>query len=278
VDDGSTDEGAAIARRHSDTRFRVITQENSGPGAARNRGLSEAKGELTAFLDADDEWLPDYLANGVHNLTTQDIAAFTTGYFAEPGGQSLIQMWRKRGITEGIHRIHRDMSPKLVVHMLAYMSPCSTISRTDILRRWGGFYTAERCLYGEDAFLWLKVLLNERVGFSLRPLARFHIEASMLSKNLVGARPIEPFLIHPEEISRSCPADLTELLARVLAIRAIKTACVLGFWGRWREATNLVKRFKVPRPWTLPYYFPSLVTRTPIGGMIGAVARRSGWG
>ena len=54
-----------IAGSYPDARFRVIRQENQGPGAARNTGIAESTGELTAFLDADDEWLPHHLETAV---------------------------------------------------------------------------------------------------------------------------------------------------------------------------------------------------------------------
>jgi hypothetical protein len=157
--------------------------------------------------------------------------------------------------------------------MLAYMSPCTTLARAEAVRRRGGFYERGRCLYAEDAHLWLKVLLNEAVAFRLAPLARFHQDASGLSKNLSGARPVEPFLEHPEEIESVCPEELRPLLARVLAARAFKTACVLGYWGHWREASALAGRFHVPGAWRLPYYAPSLVCRTPAGALLGRAWR-----
>ena len=60
ADDGSTDGTAALASRHS-ARVRYVWQPNSGAAAARNLGLTAAKGEFVAFLDADDLWHPDKL-------------------------------------------------------------------------------------------------------------------------------------------------------------------------------------------------------------------------
>lgn len=61
VDDGSTDSSVAEVEKFSDSRIRLIHQKNAGVAAARNRGIEEAKGDLIAFLDADDEWKPEYL-------------------------------------------------------------------------------------------------------------------------------------------------------------------------------------------------------------------------
>lgn len=61
VNDGSTDNGPDLVKTIQDPRIRIIDQENKGVSAARNRGVNEACGELVAFLDADDEWYPDFL-------------------------------------------------------------------------------------------------------------------------------------------------------------------------------------------------------------------------
>jgi GT2 family glycosyltransferase len=276
VDDGSTDGGARAVAEFADPRFRLVSQRNAGPGAARNRGIREARGELLAFLDADDEWLPDFLEEGVRLLdefSGGGAAAATCGYFEHPPGESRERMWRARGVADGLHRVGAATPPQLVVQMLAYMSPCTTIARAEVVSRRGGFYERDRCLYAEDAHLWLKVLLNEPVAFSLRPLVRFHHDASNLSKNLAGARPVEPFLLRPEEIERDCPPELRPLLARVLAIRAIKTACVLGYWGHWREARALRRRFRVAGDWRLPRYVPARVCATPVGAALGRAWR-----
>src|SRR5580700_2024778 len=68
VDDGSKDGTAALVERvarGASVPTTLLQQANAGPGAARNRGVSAARGELVAFVDADDEWLPEKLERQV---------------------------------------------------------------------------------------------------------------------------------------------------------------------------------------------------------------------
>lgn len=64
VDDGSTDDTAAVVARYAPT-VRCLRQRNQGQAAARNHGVSASHGEFIAFLDSDDLWLPDKLAHQV---------------------------------------------------------------------------------------------------------------------------------------------------------------------------------------------------------------------
>ncbi len=64
VDDGSTDDTAAVVARYAPT-VRYLHQRNQGQAAARNHGVSASRGEFIAFLDSDNLWLPDKLAHQV---------------------------------------------------------------------------------------------------------------------------------------------------------------------------------------------------------------------
>lgn len=70
VDDGSTDQTAAIVQQAAlhDGRIRLLRQQNAGAPAARNLGIREARGTLISPLDADDLWHPEKLARQVAAL------------------------------------------------------------------------------------------------------------------------------------------------------------------------------------------------------------------
>jgi glycosyltransferase involved in cell wall biosynthesis len=87
VDDGSVDEGADfIALAYPQAR--IISQKNAGVAAARNRGIQHAKGDIIAFLDQDDEWLPSKLREQWDLLKKDPYCAFVTcnqSFFCQPG-------------------------------------------------------------------------------------------------------------------------------------------------------------------------------------------------
>lgn len=67
VDDGSSDHTPQILANYGD-KIQVIRQPNAGPSAARNRGIDAANGEIVAFLDSDDTWLPTKVEQQVASL------------------------------------------------------------------------------------------------------------------------------------------------------------------------------------------------------------------
>jgi glycosyltransferase involved in cell wall biosynthesis len=275
VDDGSTDGGDRMLDAFSAPGLRVVRQANAGPGAARNRGIRESRGEYVAFLDADDEWLPEFLASSVRALDeTPRAAAVSSSYFEEPHERRVDRLWRRRGIVPGLQCVTAKFTPEHLVNLVAYMHPCTTVARSQVLRDFGGFYDRDRCVYAEDAFLWLQVVLNRAVFFRLEPLVRIHRDAAQLSGNLSAARPVEPFLERPDLVRARCPPGLERLLEGFLAARAFKTACVLGYWGQWREARRLRRAFAIDGSWRLRYALPSLLCGTPVGALAGSVWRR----
>lgn len=80
VDDGSTDRSAEIARARGAT---VLRLDHAGPAAARNAGVRAARGDVVAFLDADDVWLPRKLELQLAVLTGEPPADFVLAHLEE---------------------------------------------------------------------------------------------------------------------------------------------------------------------------------------------------
>jgi glycosyltransferase involved in cell wall biosynthesis len=83
IDDGSVDRTSTVISRYSDRRLKFVKlADNSGTSAARNAGISLARGEYIAFLDSDDEWLPDKLEQQVETIRASPATTgiSTTGF------------------------------------------------------------------------------------------------------------------------------------------------------------------------------------------------------
>jgi glycosyltransferase involved in cell wall biosynthesis len=273
VDDGSTDGGDEIASRFPDSRFRLIRQANAGPGAARNRGLREAGAPYVGFLDADDRWLPQFLAENVSILERHPTAAAVCcGWYEDPGGAFPPKWWRDCHTDEALVTLSPRTRVDDLVGMIAYTNPSTILGRTQSVARWGGFYEAGS-RYGEDATLYLKMFLNEPFYFHPRQLAAMDVEASELCRNYRTVRPIEPFLLDESIVVDVCPPPLLPLLRQFLKARACKTASVLGYWGEWRRANELARRFIRARDWQTPLFALAVLSSSPLVMPIGWAAR-----
>ena len=92
VDDGSSDASLSILREYAEKRdrFTVLQQDHAYAGAARNLGLSRARGKYLLFLDADDRFLPKMLetAFGEAEKTNADICVFGAEAFDHRSGKT----------------------------------------------------------------------------------------------------------------------------------------------------------------------------------------------
>lgn len=86
LDDGSSDDSAEIAESFG---ARVLRQENAGLGAGRKRLVEEASGELIAFLDHDDEWVPDKLDKQVSLFSKHVVLVHSDCWYLYEDGRSV---------------------------------------------------------------------------------------------------------------------------------------------------------------------------------------------
>lgn len=140
VNDGSTDKSTDIVLGFKDKRIKLINQDNKGVSAARNSGINMAKGDFLAFLDADDEWYPEYLEK-MHNLTIiyHNYSVFCTGQTNRPIPT----------LPQGVSIIEDHCKYNYV-----YFTGCMLI-RTEIFKTIGLF--REGIQLGEDRDMWLRI-------------------------------------------------------------------------------------------------------------------------
>ena len=86
IDDGSTDATEAVVQPYLGS-IRYLRQENRGPAAARNTGVSASHGDLITFLDADDYWFPQRLERLVDAFSSEKDAILQNDYFLERDGR-----------------------------------------------------------------------------------------------------------------------------------------------------------------------------------------------
>ncbi len=174
VDDGSTDGTADVIRRYGD-KIRYIHQPKTGAPEARNRGIEAATGRWIAFLDADDEWLPDKLARQMDLMRRNpDLVWSYTNMYVHTIGQDS-QVLAHSSSAAGAMLAGRDYFDDYLAGFAAG-APTSTITimiRRDILFEVGLFIPGQR--WGEDADLTLRIGYRyPKVGYLTRPLSINH--------------------------------------------------------------------------------------------------------
>ncbi|MFO7675575.1 MAG: glycosyltransferase family 2 protein [bacterium] len=176
VNDGSTDGSAEKVRAFDDPRIRLLAREHvnsAGGHAARNLGIAEARADLVAFLDADDEWLPDYLQTVVSLVGKfPDAAAWSTTYYRiSPDG--ILDEWQpKLSILEG------DRSAGIVdifPHNSRPFCTDSIVIWKDALVSIGGF--PEGVANGGDVDTWYRLAFRHRIACHAKPKVKYYRNA-----------------------------------------------------------------------------------------------------
>jgi len=248
VDDGSSDNGPDIVRRYSDPRLRLVQQENAGPGAARNRGIRETTGRYVAFLDADDEWLPDFLKVTLGHLNANAGCVLCTVGFID--GRTCKPSSHNRKISYGRWELPLQIEPEdMKAELDLIHSACTVLCHRATILELGGFYE-NHCTYGEDGYLWLKVILNYPIFRDPSPLAVYHVEASTLGIfGRKGICPPRPILTDPEPLRIACPPRYRGLLESYLAYWALKTCHAHLSVGNIVEGYDFTRRFPMMKKW-----------------------------
>lgn len=169
IDDGSTDEGLNKVKRLEENKIRLFQQENKGVSAARNLGISLAKYDLIAFLDADDEWHAEFLEKIIElNTKFNNCACFATSYKLVYHN-NIVAPFNFNTDTEF------SLTPYDFFNYAGkwpLFTASSTVIKKEVFNRTGGFLDGKKV--GEDLEMFARIALQYSFAFSTRSLVLYH--------------------------------------------------------------------------------------------------------
>lgn len=178
VDDGSTDDTWALVEPFlkADLRVHYVHQQNAGLSAARNTGISLARTDLIAFLDADDEWEPGFLERALATMTGRSpeyavVACSKSSIDAD--GNSIPTP--SQGAAEP-REIRRD---DLILR--SRFAADAVLVRKEAFEQCGVFDTTLRS--SEDRDMWIRIASRFRISWWPEPLIRIRRHGENMSRN-----------------------------------------------------------------------------------------------
>jgi glycosyltransferase involved in cell wall biosynthesis len=256
VDDGSTDDTAAIAARFG---VRCLTQPNQGQAAARNAGIRAANGRYIALLDADDLWEPEKLQLQVALLEQTGLAwAYCDGYdFDSDTGQTSYQFSQ-------VYTLHTGhiLRPLLLIDFIVAATP---LIRRDVFDAVGGFDESPLLRRREDWDMWLRIAAHYPIGLVARPLVRYRVRAQGNEAQRPRSRYFVSNLTVIERAVARNPERLADLRNQAIAMLCIRTGNSLVTQGSLRAARALYRQALrlEPRAWKAYVYWMLCLTGNP---------------
>ena len=156
INDGSTDETLAqLSSYEKHPQITILSQENRGVSAARNKGVQESNSPWISFLDSDDEWFSEKLQVQVDFLKQNPGIRFV---HAE-------EIWIRNGVRVNPKLKHNKQSENIFERSLEFclISPSTVLLKRDLFLEQNGFN--EEFPVCEDFDLWNKILASESIGF-----------------------------------------------------------------------------------------------------------------
>ena len=259
VNDGSTDCGPEIVRQVHDPRIRLIDQGNAGVSAARNRGIWEAKSGLIGFLDADDEWLPQFLETIVA-LTQRypKAGAYATGYLLLKGGDGVCRRMTVKG---GRHKCGCYFD--LLRGGADVWTSSNIVVRRAVFDEVGAFRVGHKL--AEDLDMWFRIGLRYPLACSPRICALYHYYQPDSASHVAAASGVSPLYLSLLELERASDIDpnVRRKALQYLSRQLIKGAEHILQVRAYDVARRRLDLYRAHYGVTMPYLRLRLLTALP---------------
>jgi hypothetical protein len=265
VDDASADKSVREARTFGEPPFRLIAREvNGGASAARNTGIACARGDLVAFLDADDEWHPEFLAAIVEMAAAfPQAGAYCTGHVLIRAPKRLREVSYPSATNAGGPFLLPDYFECHLSGQL--MSASSTAVWRHVLLQAGMFPGSD--VIGEDVRLWTRIAFRHPIAHNPRLLCTYHLEGDDHLSQSSGRWQYEELGVVNDltallETGESCRGNR----AAIEAYRALHTLSVCRrrlLAGQCRETRALLWKYRLPRVFPLTRFFLLMFSYLP---------------
>lgn len=175
IDDGSTDHSLDKVKQIEDTRLKVYAKTNEGVGPTRNFGLEKASGDLVAFMDADDLWLPHHLSD-LRQLAIDfpDAGWYCTAYSKRFNKKLTLALESSIMDRHPWSGVVEDYFGACLTESIAWTS--AVCFKKELLKELKGFDTTITHGAGEDTDLWIRAALISRPAFTTRISAVYNLE------------------------------------------------------------------------------------------------------
>ncbi|MBR8835696.1 MAG: glycosyltransferase family 2 protein [Stigonema ocellatum SAG 48.90 = DSM 106950] len=204
VNDGSSDGIVEWSSQITDPRVKVISQENQGTAAARNRGISESKGEYIAFLDADDIWEPTKLEKQVYCLDNNPLVGLVDTWIAFIDESGKPTGYIMKPDAEG--NVYKKVVESCDSTVCCGSSPMIRRSCFDTV----GLF--DRDSYIEDVDMWIRIAIRYHYGLVKEPLVRYRLHPNNKSKDCQSM--LQGFRQLIEKTYQSLPTEILYLRGR----------------------------------------------------------------
>lgn len=241
VDDKSTDGTKEVVKNFKDKRIKYIClKKNSGTSSKpRNVAIEKSQGKYIAFLDSDDEWLPEKLEKqiAVFQTKTPHTGVIYTGYF--------VRDWKGKVIGTATPKYRGIVDEKILISN--FIGASTVMVKRECLAKVGGFDTNLPCC--QDWDMWIKLSKHFEFDFIPENLVEYH----MHNDGRTSAN-FQAVIKGYETVLKKFSEDIEKQKRKVKANCYFNLGNYYCHLGNMHEARHNTIKAILIQPWNIKYF------------------------